>query len=323
MPDLALTKSEIARLTDAAARQDGQLAIPATMKATNAQRVIAKFLEHGLIAVVEQGGTETHRLAPAGYRAVGLEPPPAEPSGRSGSKRDLVVGLLEREEGASIQELIDVTGWLPHTTRAAVSRLRSRGRPVLKGQREDGGTVYRILAEKPKQARQARSAARGSRGRGGHVVASTPDRLAEDLDLIAASELAALRRRWRIAVQGPAPENLSRSLLQRIIAYRLQANALGDLDRETARALNRLARDAGAAIPIPARPGTKPGTLLVREWNGALQRVMVLEKGFAWNGQTFDSLSRVARAITATNWNGPRRFGLRQKAASTSKGARP
>lgn len=153
-------------------------------------------------------------------------------------------------------------------------------------------------------------------------MASKGDRLEEELDLIAASDLSALRRRWRSLFKGPVPENLSRSLLQRIIAYRVQANALCDLDRETGKALDRLACDAGAAIPLPERPGTKPGTLLVREWNGALQRVMVLERGFAWNGQTFDSLSKVARAITGTNWNGPRFFGLRQKTVSTSRGAR-
>jgi Protein of unknown function (DUF2924) len=44
-----------------------------------------------------------------------------------------------------------------------------------------------------------------------------------------------------------------------------------------------------------------------------LQRVMVMSDGFAWNGRTYDSLSKVAFAITGTNWNGPRFFGLRNK----------
>ena len=44
---------------------------------------------------------------------------------------------------------------------------------------------------------------------------------------------------------------------------------------------------------------------------GKLERVMVLDKGFAWNGQTFGSLSQVAKAITGTRWNGHRFFGLR------------
>jgi Protein of unknown function (DUF2924) len=56
-----------------------------------------------------------------------------------------------------------------------------------------------------------------------------------------------------------------------------------------------------------------PGTVLVREWDRRSQRVMVMADGFAWNGQTYDSLSKVAFAITGTRWNGPRFFGLRDK----------
>ena len=56
-----------------------------------------------------------------------------------------------------------------------------------------------------------------------------------------------------------------------------------------------------------------PGTVLVREWDRRSQRVMVMSDGFAWNGQTYDSLSKVAFAITGTKWNGPRFFGLRDK----------
>src|SRR5271155_5048535 len=54
------------------------------------------------------------------------------------------------------------------------------------------------------------------------------------------------------------------------------------------------------------------GALLVREWKGRLERVMILEAGFAWNGQTFGSLSQIAKAMTGTTWNGHRFFGLRQ-----------
>src|SRR5260370_27496425 len=54
-----------------------------------------------------------------------------------------------------------------------------------------------------------------------------------------------------------------------------------------------------------------PGTVLVRDWDRQSQRVMVMSNGFAWNGRTYDSLSKVAFAITGTNWNGPRFFGLR------------
>ncbi len=145
-------------------------------------------------------------------------------------------------------------------------------------------------------------------------------RLAGELDRLSAMDAASLRRRWRMVFGRPAPEQLPRGILQRALAYRIQADAFGDLDRDTVRMLDRLAREGRdrATIPLPELRGTKPGTLLVREWEGALHRVMVLEQGFAWNGQTYDSLSKVARAITGTNWNGPRFFGLRDRAGSRS-----
>src|SRR4051812_15179924 len=77
------------------------------------------------------------------------------------------------------------------------------------------------------------------------------------------------------------PEQLSRALMVRMLSYRVQADALGDLPPATARLLDRLGRGEIAAIPLPERPN-RPGTLLLREWDGTLQRVMVLERGFAW-----------------------------------------
>ena len=63
----------------------------------------------------------------------------------------------------------------------------------------------------------------------------------------------------------------------------------------------------------------KVGALLVREWNGKLERVMILKDGFAWNGQTFGSLSQIAKAMTGTTWNGHRFFGLRQAKAPAAE----
>jgi hypothetical protein len=73
-------------------------------------------------------------------------------------------------------------------------------------------------------------------------------------------------------------------------------------------------------------PLTKPivtnsvqkGTILSREWKGRMHRVAVLADGFAWNGKTYPSLSKVAFEITGTRWNGPRFFGLRDKNQSGS-----
>ncbi len=129
---------------------------------------------------------------------------------------------------------------------------------------------------------------------------SIEDEIAHLRDL----DLNGLRARWQSVLQRPAPDHLSRHLLFAILAYRIQADRFGDLDHETSQLLDR----AGAK-----RTELKPGTVLVREWDRRSQRVMVMSDGFAWNGQTYDSLSKVAFAITGTRWNGPRFFGLRDK----------
>ena len=102
-------------------------------------------------------------------------------------------------------------------------------------------------------------------------------------------------------------------MLHRILAYRVQADAEGDLDPASAKLLGQFGRGEINEIPLPERRMIKPGTELIREWAGKLERVMVLETGFAWNGGVYDSLSAVARAMTGTSWNGPRFFGLRDR----------
>jgi hypothetical protein len=133
-------------------------------------------------------------------------------------------------------------------------------------------------------------------------------------------DLGGSRARWQSVFQRPAPVHLTRYLLFAIIAYRVQSDRYGDLDHATRQVLDRSdTKDTG---PITSarlasfdqkRTRLTPGTVLVREWDRQSQRVMVMANGFAWNGQTYDSLSKVAFAITGTKWNGPRFFGLRDK----------
>ena len=169
------------------------------------------------------------------------------------------------------------------------------------------------------------------------LQASSP-REAETLDAgvagLAALDAHQLRLQWRNHLGRAAPAHLPRWLLLRVLAYRRQAAALGDLDKASLRVI-RVSQ--GGAIDFAARPfnnrkpttrdgiGLNSGALLVREWRGKLERVMVLDKGFAWNGQTFGGLSQVAKAVTGTSWNGHRFFGLRSVKAQGSKrkGARP
>jgi hypothetical protein len=144
-----------------------------------------------------------------------------------------------------------------------------------------------------------------------------PDRKSVDIEIARLRELdvAALRARWHTVFGRRAPPHLPRHLLFRILAYRLQADLLGDLDAESLRLLDRSETPEKAGQRAVARRPVyvRPGTVLGREWNGQMQRVTVLENGFAWKGKTYPSLSKIALAITGTRWNGPRFFGLRDE----------
>ena len=145
---------------------------------------------------------------------------------------------------------------------------------------------------------------------------------------IANLEAEQLRLQWRNHLGGTPPAHLPRWLLARVLAQRIQIAALGDIGKAARRAIREAngAGDCGGgnknrsiSPPFVARdPATRdgvtlrPGAILVREWNGALQRVMVMENGFAWNGETYRSLSQIAKAMTGTSWNGRRFFGLRR-----------
>jgi DUF2924 family protein len=138
---------------------------------------------------------------------------------------------------------------------------------------------------------------------------------------IADLDLGGIRLRWRNHVGGGFPAHMPNWLLARLLAYRIQAAARGDLDAAVRRRICRSSSDAAPGSPSPFRPRIaatregielRPGALLVREWKGRMERVMILDEGFAWNGTTYSSLSQVAQAITGVHWNGHRFFGLRK-----------
>jgi hypothetical protein len=160
--------------------------------------------------------------------------------------------------------------------------------------------------------------------------ASTKRPVENEIAHLRGLDLGGLRARWQSIFQRQAPAHLTRHLLFAVIAYRLQADRFGDLDHATRQVLDRTsAKEAGSAMSSrlasfdQKRTELTPGTVLVREWDRQSQRVMVMANGFAWNGQTYDSLSKVAFAITGTKWNGPRFFGLRDKEERSTMEARP
>jgi Protein of unknown function (DUF2924) len=156
---------------------------------------------------------------------------------------------------------------------------------------------------------------------------AVPDRASLDNEIarLRGLDVLELRARWHTLFGRRPPPHLPRHLLFRILAYRLQADRLGDLDADSRRLLDRIGsaayEEADRLVADVKRTRTelRPGTLLTREWAGHLQQVMVLADGFSWNGKTYPSLSQVAFAITGARWSGPRFFGLRDKAAAEGR----
>jgi hypothetical protein len=124
---------------------------------------------------------------------------------------------------------------------------------------------------------------------------------------------AALLAAWSTVFGAPAPKSISRPFLRRFLAFELQARRTGGLPKAVAAALTR---SDGKAPAKAACPALRPGGRLIREWNGVTHIVDVTETGFVWRGETWRSLSSIAREITGAHWSGPRFFGLNGKATS-------
>jgi hypothetical protein len=147
-----------------------------------------------------------------------------------------------------------------------------------------------------------------------------------EIALLRDLDLQGLRARWRSVFRSDAPLHLPRHLLFGVLAYRLQADELDELAPDTVRLLKQIGASGTAAETVRLttqfnrrRIELKPGTVLTREWNGQAHRVMALDEGFAWNGKTYDSLSKIAFAITGTRWNGPRFFGLARRSGTSTR----
>ena len=127
-----------------------------------------------------------------------------------------------------------------------------------------------------------------------------------NLEAIEAMDRAALIAAWSDLFKTPVPKGLSQPFLRRFLAYEIQARQFGPLPKTF---LKDLARQVSTTSQGKGH-GIEPGGRLLREWDGVTHSVEVIEGGYRWNGETYWSLSSVARAITGARWSGPRFFGL-------------
>jgi hypothetical protein len=108
---------------------------------------------------------------------------------------------------------------------------------------------------------------------------------------------------------------IRRDLLVLAIAWKLQEKVHGGLTAAQKRKLSNIAAELKTGGYLSAGPviRMKPGTRLIREWQGKTHGVLVLDDGFEWNGKRHRSLSAIAREITGTHWSGLRFFGLKPR----------
>jgi hypothetical protein len=138
------------------------------------------------------------------------------------------------------------------------------------------------------------------------------DALAAELATLSRTTAADLRTQWRRLYRAHPPKKLGRDLLELGVAWKLQERVLGGLSAITRRQLAELARimDGKCDLAKARKVSLKPGARLVRAWGGETHEISVVADGFVWRGETWRSLSAIARKMTGTRWSGPRFFGV-------------
>jgi hypothetical protein len=239
---------------------------------------------------------------------------------------------LRLPEGATVDEVASVTGWQRHTVRGVFSgTLKKKLGLTLASAKEERGRVYRIaepaslcwklqstmlrlastLASRPPFSVQTTAGRTGCEARTWRSlnceIAGLVDRSTEEL-----------RRAWRALHHIGPPLGLSRDLIIRGLADKLQQRAHGGPSRALQRRLRILAGEfeKGARSFHPGG-ALKSGATLVRQWRGHTHTVLVREDGFEYDGQRYRSLTVIAERITGAHWSGPRFFGLNKRAGES------
>ena len=148
-------------------------------------------------------------------------------------------------------------------------------------------------------------------------IPNSPETVSLKLASLESSSIKVLKQQWRALYGSEPPHRVSRELLTRAVAYRIQEQARGGLKPSTRRLLVRLGNDARCGQPLKLEPAkaASAGTVLVRDWHGTAHEVRVLDQGVLYKRKRYRSLTEVARLITGVHRNGPLFFGLRGKRA--------
>jgi len=142
-------------------------------------------------------------------------------------------------------------------------------------------------------------------------------RTADDLAAIGKMSKAQLRERWVQLCRSQVPD-ISPALMALGIAHRLQVRRAADLPAASVRELRQLAivLDRDGTLTSEPLATIKLGTALVRSWHGVTHQVLLTDRGYVYKGETYRSLSHIAREITGAHWSGPRFFGIRRRTQS-------
>ncbi|MGA7384604.1 MAG: DUF2924 domain-containing protein [Methylocella sp.] len=142
-----------------------------------------------------------------------------------------------------------------------------------------------------------------------------------EIDRVRSLGVDLLRTLWRTTFRSSPPPAFSKDILAQFLCWHIQEQVFGGRDPNTAKQLGELARGGRSRADRPRR--LKPGTVLLREYQGERHTVTIVAKGYVWREATYASLSIIARAITGTAWNGPRFFGLRSDKGTTVRRMQP
>lgn len=148
----------------------------------------------------------------------------------------------------------------------------------------------------------------------GRAFDGSPNAISAQIESLQAMTVHDLRSHWEKVFGYSAPATAKSQFLRRAIAWKIQVKAYGGVKPETHKLLLRIAKDPSLAKSpkvSDAMPEIKPGTRLLRSWESETHEVMVTPQGYLWRGETWKSLSRIAREITGTSWSGPAFFGLK------------